>query len=403
MVPPMRREVDIITRRHILAAGAAAALIRPKLALGQTTGVTPVFIRWDAWYSTAGSVTAYHDALSPARWQSRAPWFSQVVSPYRVICEGNQANMDLEILAAQNAGIKAWAFDWYGAGTGSPASPPGSVGLNAGWTLYNASANKSLVKWCLLLQGSNNLGYNPWSNTAGWHANVDQIVTYLQQANYLKIGGRPVIFCLGIGDTATYFAGSNANVTTAWNYLRSQSAAAGAGSPYVVALGSPYTPSASSSAIRPILTADAISNYVSPTTNTALPNTAAELHTKNAAWWATQVGTGNKTVPNVLMGWDVRPRVQLPQFQGGRIPWFGNDAYYTLPSPAQVATHLQNCVDFIGANAAACETKMMLVYSWSECDEGGTSGIPTLGDPPTGNPPTTNLLTALKPVLTAAA
>jgi len=392
-----------LSRRALLGTAAAASLIRP--AAAQTTGVTPIFIRWDAWYSTVGSVTPYQNALSPQRWQSRAPWFSEVVSPHRVISEGTQANMDLEILAAQNAGIKAWAFDWYSPGTGSPPQPPGSVGLSAGWNLFNTSPNKSLIKWCLALEGAKNLGYAPWSNTAGWHANVDQLVGLLQQSNYLKVLGRPVVFCRWQApDVATYFAGSNANVTTAFNYLRTQCAAVpGLGDPYIIAMGSPYDSTVSSSVIKPIITADAISNYIPNIAYTSLPNTAADLFTRTSSWWASQLATGNKMVPNAVLGFDNRPLGQLPPFASGRTPWFGNDAYYTLPTPAQSAAHLQSCIDFIGANVAACESKMMLVYAWSENAEGGVVGMPTIGDPPTGSPPTTNLLSAIKPVLTAAA
>ena len=383
----------VISRRALLgtAVGVASAmqagLIRP--AQAQTTGVTPIFIRWDAWYDRDAVVTRqYHATLSPQRWQSRAPWFSTVVSPYRITVAGTQANMDTEIEIAANAGIKAFGQVWYGGGVDN--NPPGDAALHKGWQLYNTSSQKALVKWCGIVS-PRVVGHNPWSNTAGWHANVDQWVTYFQQTNYLKWGTRPVLFVIwDAADVATYFGGSNANVTTSFNYLRSQSIAAGAGDPYIVAMGDPYGGGLTSSAVLPLIAGNAISNYVPNIFNTALPNSAADLYALTSNFWAANVATGNKTVPNAILGWDARPRVQLPPFGSGRVPWIGNDQHYVPGTNAEIAAHLQSCITFIGANQPACDNKLMLVYAWNEFDEGGSAACPTLGDPPAGSPPTTS-------------
>ena len=168
-------------------------------------------------------------------------------------------------------------------------------------------------------------------------------------------------------------------------------------------MGSPYS-SKFSSEVYPIVSASAISNYAPRTVpGVALPSSFANLNTYTAANWDAQIATGLKAVPNALLGWDVRPLVELPPIGQGYIPYVGHSNYYVRGTNAEIANHLQAAVNYIGAHQPQCDSKLMLVYAWNECAEGGTVGMPTIGDPPTGNPPTTNLLSAIKPVLTAAA
>jgi hypothetical protein len=394
----------MITRRHLLASAAAASLIRPRLLAAQTTGVTPVFIKWDAWYDDTQLVTQqFHQQLSPARWQFRAPFSCTVLGPERITCAGTQANMDIEIQAAANAGVKAWMQVWYG---GAPNSPGGSTALHRGWQLYDASSYKNMVKWAVYT-GLPSFGVSPYSNTAGWQGNCNYWVNFFTQPNYLKVGGRPVVFVAwSQTDLATYFANSTANTLATFNYLRSQSVAAGAGNPYIIGmddLSGPIT----ASQVKGWIGGDAISGYIpsGAIQFTALPETAATLYSRTLAHWGSQVASGDKTVPIALMGWDKRPRMELPGFSDGAgyIPWVGHQQYYARGTNAEIAGHLQACVDFIGANQPACDSKIMLVYAWNECAEGGTAGVPTLGDPPVGTPPSSALLNAIKPVLMAAA
>jgi len=391
----------MITRRALLASAAAASLIRPRPAAAQTTGVTPIFINWGGWYSLQNPSRQNHVQLSPAQWQFRAPWFCNVLGPERITCEGTQADVDLELQAAANAGIKAFAYV-----NGPKFIPDGSPVFKA-YELYNSSPYKGLVKWAGYV-GQEEFGNNPWSDTAAWQSHCNWWVNnQFTQTNYLKIGGRPVLIISWHADTlATHFANSTANVTTAFNYLRSQATAAGVGNPYIVSRADPWG-NPSSVQAAPWITADAITDYNPALLNSALPNTAADLDTMTQAWWAAKMAqataAGIKYVPNAILGWDVRPRMQIPESDSPRTPWNGHDQYFVRGTPAQVATHLQNCINFIGAHPTECASKLMYVYAWNECSEGGTTGIPILGDPPTGTPPTTLMLNAIKPVLTAAA
>jgi hypothetical protein len=209
----------------------------------------------------------------------------------------------------------------------------------------------------------------------------------------------------------TYFANSAANSQATFAYLRSQSIAAGAGNPYIMAMGNLSNFSADNPPAGKILiAADAVSSYVASSVlqfATGLPETMATLMTRNAQYWASsyQVGSGQKTVPMCMLGWDKRPRYELPGFSDGTsyIPWVGHQQYYTRGTNAEIASNLQACINFIGSHQPICDSKIMLVYAWNECAEGGTAGVPTLTDPPVGTPPSSNLLNAIKPVLTAAA
>src|SRR5678816_59107 len=218
----------IISRRDLVVGAGAAALVRPRSAVAQTTGVTPIFINWAGWYSLQNPSRQNHVQLSPAQWQFRAPWFCKVLGPDRITCEGTQADVDLELQAAANAGIKAFAY------VNGPKFLGDTGSVYKGYELYNASAYKNLVKWCGYV-GQEEFGNNPWSDTAAWQSHCNWWVTnQFNQTNYLKVGGRPVLIISWHADTlATHFANSTANVITAFNYLRTQAAAAGVGNPYI--------------------------------------------------------------------------------------------------------------------------------------------------------------------------
>ena len=391
----------VITRRGLLASAAAASLLRPKPAAAQTTGVTPIFINWAGWYSLNNPSRENWNQLSPAQFQFRAPWFCKVLGPDRITCEGTQADVDIEIQAAANAGVKAFAY------VNGPKHTLDTSSIYQGYALYNTSSYKNLVKFAGYV-GQEEFGNNPWSDTAAWQSHCNYWVNNIfSQTNYLKVGGRPILIISWHKDAlATHHANNPANVLTSINYLRSQSIAAGQGSPYIISRADPWgDPSSVEAAVY--YGANAITDYVPALLNTALPNTAADLDTMAQAWWAAKMAeataAGVKYVPNAILGWDIRPRKQMPNASSALVPWAGHDAYWTRGTPAQVATHLQNAINFIGAHPTECDLKLLYVYAWNECSEGGTTGIPTLGDPPTDSPPTTNMLNAIKPVLTGAA
>ena len=75
----------------------------------------------------------------------------------------------------------------------------------------------------------------------------------------------------------------------------------------------------------------------------------------------------------------------------------------------QVAGQVTDAISFIRSNAQLCSSKLLLIYSWNEFDEGGNCLCPTLGDPPVNDPPpgmgtykTSRMLSTVGPVLLAS-
>jgi len=399
--------------RRSLLTGAAAMAAYGMLggmtpARATTTGVIPCAIRWDAWYSQAGNPRIAQNTLNANQFHYRAPWFCTEPSSGKVDCTGVQASMDLEIQLAAQAGIKCFAFDCY-----LPTLVGGSndAPMNTGWNLYNASSYKGLVKWCTIPGGAGVFGSpsNVWSSN-DWQASCSWWIPYFAQSNYQTVtvgtSNRPLVYILwNAAHVASYFQGLLANVATAIAYLRTLCAAAGLGNPYVVVLAT-----SGAAADATAIGADAISSYGPLVINTKLPNSYADLDTATQAFWGTLAASFATIVPDCITGWDRRPRYNMPEtFAEGTLRTFrGNLQYYSTGTPTQIAAHIQAGINYIGANPTVCPSKALLIYSWSECTEGGTALIPTLGDPPINAESgqalnTSNLLKAVGPVLRAAA
>lgn len=397
----------MISRRNLIsgaAASAAMASLKSREARAALTGAIPGVIRWDAWYSQLPTPRLYQDSLGPSQWQFRAPWFTTVDSPFHVTSTGTQANMDLEIRLAAQAGIKYFAFLWYSALPGSPHGPTVVPGMDVSFTLYSNSTFKSQTKWCVIAVPSTIGASTPFANN-DWQASCNAWVTYFQQTNYQKVlTNRPLMYFFWSDAQAITTFGSIANFATALAYLRSQCSAAGVGDPYVVMMSGV---GATAAATITATGADACSLYTAAMTTTALPDTAATLDTQTQATWTQLAASGSPIIPIIQHGWDIRPRkINAPA--GGVKPLLGLNSYFTPGTPTQIAAQYTEAFAYIEANPSICPSKATLSYSWTENDEGGGAAIPTLGDPPVNAEsgqalPTSNLLKALGTVLRAAA
>jgi len=69
----------------------------------------------------------------------------------------------------------------------------------------------------------------------------------------------------------------------------------------------------------------------------------------------------------VTAGWNDKPRYENPA------PWAKGSPDYTLPpTPAELADHLADALEWTGRNrAAATPANTVLIYAWNEHDEGG--------------------------------
>jgi hypothetical protein len=343
------------SRRYFLrlAARVAAAGASSRLRVVHALDLSKVrvgAIRWDAWYgpdSAPGSSEWYaaHD-LDPEQYHHRAPFFAQQISKTEMLIDGTQTSMDAEISYAVGAGISYWAFGWYQ--NGRP--------LHKGWEYYQSSRNNAQINWCALIGLSSLVGKFPPTN---------DLISYFQQSNYEKFDNRPILYVMR--DKSSLSAAARALAA-----LRSECAAAGVSSPYVV-LQSNIAKTGASEATT--IGADAISVYANspPLFNGPIPYT--KLDTFVRKFWTEMAATGVPIVPNGMTGWDRRPRIDRPPpFD----PLKATPNEYVVPgTPTEIAAHVGAALSFVRSNTRACPSNNVLLYSWNECDEGGSVLCPT--------------------------
>ena len=370
----------LLNRRRCLKSATAFAASAPFRA-SATTGPTPVAgaIRWDAWYDSQHR-EAVEAALGPAQWHFRAPWFSKEIASDALSINGNyQSVIDYELALAADAGLRYWAYVWYGE----------SHHMQNAWLLHQASSLKNRMSWCLLWQ------FSDLGNPSTFRHRIPDYLSYFEQGNYqVVLGERPLVF-LDIDGLTTLTANWSAawvNVFDALQDLRAACRQANIGNPYLVIMyGDPRT----AASIMANVQADAISNYVGRIPHGRAAG-YAELDKSVRNYWAEQAATGSAVVPIAMMGWDRRPRAQHPP------PWESSTSsqpisYVSQGTETERAAHLHSAVDFMAKNRSVCPSRALLIYSWNECDEGGGVLCPTLGDPPPGR-----MLSAIRPVLAKA-
>jgi hypothetical protein len=151
---------------------------------------------------------------------------------------------------------------------------------------------------------------------------------------------------------------------------------AGLGEPYIVILDT-----AQGGQIVEQTGASALSSYASGFRKSAYaPYRSLDEQTRQ--YWSTLAKTGEPIIPIAMVGWDTRPKMEHP------LPWEAKTAatkpdltqYFVLPTPTELADHIRAATEYIDRNRDVCPSKVLLIYSWDECAEGGGL-IPTLGDP----------------------
>jgi len=315
-------------------------------------------IRWDGWWQG----NPWQQFLGPSQWHYRIPFYGKIISDTQVeVCSDSQRVMDKEIIYAAHAGLNYWAFCYY-----HPASWPEADKYNYGWKRYLASKKKNLLNFCLLLQGGQHMG-----PAAAWPATVDTFVWFFSQPTYQKVmGNRPLLYIYTVENLPQQF-GSEAAARAALEYLRQKAVQAGFGSPYIVCqvwdawAGRYYMDT---------LGFDAISAYAVSAWGAHQEYPYSDLAAVAHAFWDSCRDVGGKVIPLVSAGWDGRPRLVDPflaQYYQG--PW------YAMATPAELASSLQEAIDWVYANPSAAESKAILIYAWNESDEGGWL-VPTLSE-----------------------
>ena len=355
----LRFGLSVALSLSFLARGAnAPASIPAKLATPKSASHgRPLVgaIRWDAWQESGNIQATVERTLGPNHWHYRLPFFARITGSNSVAINGNsQAIMDQEINYAANAGIDYWAFVIY----------PDAIGMSHGLHLYLGSPLKHRINFALNLQGG-------WvaSTTEDWNAQVVRFVVYFKDPAYQKVlGNRPLVFLFNRIPVTPQFPDATA-VVAAIRQLRVASTNAGLGNPYIVFQG--WHADKDSNTIQEY-GLDAIGAYA-VFTDAALGPSYSALAAKGRRTWEAGQATGANVVPIVTAGWDNRPRVET------KTPWATGSTNYTAPpSPAELANHLGDALDWTRSHLAnTTRANTVLIYAWNENDEGGWL-VPTL-------------------------
>jgi hypothetical protein len=307
--------------------------------LGSPAGVTPTRI-----FTDFGN-------RAPSLWNNYSIWGTGV---------DTQSIVDAELQAAQGA-VTYFAYDWYPPLSAFPTDPqnaPLQSGIMAAAEAHRVSPYKSLVSYTFMLTGQwwkyNTSLPGDWGRSSAYQA---YMVACMQEAAYLKIGGRPVI---GIYD---YAALSGADQVIFQGVIDS----------LITAYGGPI--------------------YIDAQDFSAL--TCTDFLSRGARWKTTYGPNPGLPSPvnNTQYAWEnQRARdVSLWGWPGGGIQYYSfltpfNDqrprntlAYWVdQPSMPEWQNHIGAgfYVTFAGFGSATPE--ICVVYSWDEIDEGGPGMSPTV-------------------------
>jgi hypothetical protein len=310
-------------------------------------------IQWPSWSGQARSTTQWYsnNQLSPAGYQTRAPWFAQQLSAQTLYINATQAHTDQDIIYARDGGIKYWAYVWYG---NNPQD--GTSSLQSEWNQYQASPNKLLVNWCLIPAVASTF-------VTDVTANIMRYIGYFQQPNYEKVlTNRPLIYLLG---------GNVSGMAGAITSLRTACSANGVGDPYIVVME--FDPTQASNDATAI-GANAITTYARAYGGASQKTFASYIDDQQSQWENYWRPTGRQLVPNVTSGWNISP-IRARGFPGTSYSRGGTDAnQYDMvvpATPAELVTLATRCKTFIADNAAQCPANTAIWYAWSEHTEGG--------------------------------
>ena len=320
-------------------------------------------IRWDAWHrprtagepgGAGGPVLAMIRSLAPQRYHGRLPFFASVVSDTEVNIGGyTQEILDREIGFAKAGGIDYWAFLLYEEGTA----------MSDGLALYLSSQRQMDVSFCAITSP------NTFGNAQQFRQRLQRVVRLIAEPSYQKVlAGRPLLYLFDVSDEWVKAWGGDANARLLFDELRNAVRAAGQADPYLVVMDFSAD---HGKRIADIVGAQALSSYAAPgAVGAGAPY--QDLTRAATAFWEQCYDTGADVVPLAMAGWDRRPRVEQPvPWEKWQQPGVGIEKYYVLPTPAELAEHLRETMDWVTANRSRCPAQALIVYAWNEHDEGG--------------------------------
>ncbi len=312
-------------------------------------------IRFDAWYDPANTIDQQCAAvLSPTAYQFRLPSNATVADGTASWPLATQSTIDLEIVAAVQAGLSFWAFDSY-----QPDD-----GLSLALSLYLSSALRPTLKFCMLGQSSN------WEEEGEDAPSLLRDIAMMTQPGYMTVlDGRPLYLVLD-ASAAQVTGLPSGGVAAAIALVRSQVQAAGGNDPYVVWLSGVGLADYSNIAAARTAGADAAGAYcVSHLVGAVQPYSSLARVAEND--WAARAASGFAMVPTAMTGWDQRPLIADPQPFYPISSSLSMENYYETALADAIGSHVVDLIEFVGGNPAACPAQIGLIYAWNELAEGG--------------------------------
>lgn len=321
-------------------------------------------IRWDGWYGGAKGVVGkvVEECLSPKRYQHRAPFFSRVVSDERIeIGPYSQEIVDRELAEAKRAGIDYFAYVAY-----DLADP-----LADAFRLHMSSRRKQDVRFCMILEAGRS------GDAATFAARTQRFVEHMKDEAYLRLAnGRPLFYLGFVEERYIEAWGGKENARKLWDGFRQRAQEAGAGNPFIAVMD--FSPRRGKE-LAEMIGADAISAYAIMGDG-GNESPYSRLREVTRQFWNEARDLGVSLIPTAMAGWDRRPRIERPH------PWEpwqkageGMNRFYHPPTPAELAEHVREAVEWLEASPRVGTAGTILIYAWNEHDEGGWI-CPTLGE-----------------------
>jgi hypothetical protein len=365
---------DAITVRNPAPGGGASnamnfavpCLIDPPSAAASQTKARVGAYYFDGW---TGPLTNFHfNGLPLGPYQDRQPttgWQDNL-----------SCSVEQQLSKAHNVGIDFFVFDWY---FSVAVNDPGE-NLNSALQITHALPNRHGMQYAILYVDSSPFDVGP----ADWSSTVNEWIGYMQDVDYARVNGLPVLFIINVGEMLQIW-GSDAAVQGALAQLRSSAQSAGLPGVYIVGgFGTPDGTMGQASLNDGFNIAqadgyDAIAFYgypfAPPAVNGMLPfSTLVE-----AGQWTWAQAAQNSAlpfIPTAMSGWDPRPWNEVEP-NSGDLMWYSR-------SPSEVAQFVQSSIAWTAANPRlrpepAPASPLVLIEAWNEFGE-GSHILPTVGD-----------------------
>jgi len=286
------------------------------------------------------------------------PFFGKETGPNSVRINGySQFVMDEEIACAAQAGLAYWAFCSY-----APSDP-----LSNALHLYLSSIRRSEIGFCLITGLESNIEY--------FKKQTEYQIKMMKEPGYMKVlDGRPLFYVMAISDEQIARDGGIPKIREWVQYIRKEMQKSGQGNPYFVLLEG-HTDRAVTFCHD--LQLDAIGRYATAVGPFGgAPYSTLVQNTESS--WDKLAATGLNVVPNVMTGWDSRPRFKNPtpwdKAPSGKAPV---DHHYQEGKPVEIEQHLAASMRWIKDHPTQSPANTALIYAWNECDEGFGALVPT--------------------------